>query len=205
MYGLQSYSSILCLFIDLFLCGGVFQPEKDRWQCNQRHDKHCESVAETNQISCWTYIHYFFLHYFRASTKHQDCLPTVCGFSATFAAALRQTNYCVWEDNLSVRVCVKCVLCTSLEIQQEPAVTEVEVSVITILLHQFKQLGVQDLTSEEAKRAHQWVWTKVTRVHTHTHTQTHTEMIHHLDQRPHVGKMCVHGSTIREVLTHPLH
>lgn len=41
---------------------------------------------------------------------------------------------------------------TSLEIQQEPAVAEVEVSVIAILLHQFKQLRVQDLTGEEAER-----------------------------------------------------
>lgn len=55
-------------------------------------------------------------------------------------------------SRIEISVWVKDVLFTSLEVQQEPAVTEVEVSVISVLLHQFKQLRVQDLTSEGAKR-----------------------------------------------------
>lgn len=34
---------------------------------------------------------------------------------------------------------------TSFEVKQKPAITEVEVSVVSVLLHQFKQLRVQDL------------------------------------------------------------
>lgn len=34
---------------------------------------------------------------------------------------------------------------TSFKIQQEPAITEVEVGVVTVLMHQLKQLRVQDL------------------------------------------------------------
>lgn len=41
---------------------------------------------------------------------------------------------------------------TSLEVQQEPAVTEVEMSVVAVLLHQFEQLRVQNLTSEAEER-----------------------------------------------------
>lgn len=41
---------------------------------------------------------------------------------------------------------------TSLEVQQEPAVAEVEVGVVSVLLHQFKQLRVQNLTSEPEER-----------------------------------------------------
>lgn len=47
---------------------------------------------------------------------------------------------------LSVRLCVSF---TSLEVQQKPAVAEVEVSVVSVLLHQFKQLRVQDLFIEK--------------------------------------------------------
>lgn len=41
---------------------------------------------------------------------------------------------------------------TSLEVQQEPAVTEVEVSVVSVLLHQLEQLRVQNLPSEPEQR-----------------------------------------------------
>lgn len=34
---------------------------------------------------------------------------------------------------------------TSFKIQQEPAIAEVEVGVVTVLMHQLKELGVQDL------------------------------------------------------------
>ena len=37
------------------------------------------------------------------------------------------------------------IVFTSLEVQQEPAVAEVEMCVVSILVHQFKQLRVQDL------------------------------------------------------------
>lgn len=38
---------------------------------------------------------------------------------------------------------------TSFEVEKKPAVTEVEVGVVSILLHKFKQLGVQDLFVEK--------------------------------------------------------
>lgn len=34
---------------------------------------------------------------------------------------------------------------TSLEIKQKPTIAEVEVSIVSILLHQFEQLGIQNL------------------------------------------------------------
>ncbi len=49
---------------------------------------------------------------------------------------------------------------TSLKVQQEPAVAEVEVCVITVLLHQLKQLRVQNLRGVTEPS------------HTHTHTQS---------------------------------
>lgn len=45
---------------------------------------------------------------------------------------------------------------TSLEVQQEPPVTEVEVSVISVLLHQLEQLRVQDLPSHRTAGAVSW-------------------------------------------------
>ena len=35
--------------------------------------------------------------------------------------------------------------CTSLEVQKEPAVAEVEVGVVSVLVHELKQLRVKDL------------------------------------------------------------
>lgn len=34
---------------------------------------------------------------------------------------------------------------TSFEVEQKPTIAEVEVSIVSILLHQLKQLGVQNL------------------------------------------------------------
>lgn len=50
---------------------------------------------------------------------------------------------------------------TSLEVQEEPAVAEVEVCVVSVLLHQLKELRVQNL-----KRFDRIMKQK----HTHTHT-----------------------------------
>ena len=44
---------------------------------------------------------------------------------------------------------------TSLEVQQEPAVAEVEVGVVPVLVHQLKELRVQDL---EVQRTIEAAW-----------------------------------------------
>jgi len=96
---------------------------------------------------------------------------------------------------------------TPLEVQQEPAVAEVEVSVVSVLLHELEQLRVQDLRSGENVNGHTHTHTHIdthTHTHTHTHRQTHTHT-RHLDQGPHVGEVSVHGSSVGEVLSHPLH
>ena len=41
---------------------------------------------------------------------------------------------------------------TSFKVQQEPPVTEVEVSVVSVLLHQLKQLRIQDLNRNRGHR-----------------------------------------------------
>lgn len=42
-------------------------------------------------------------------------------------------------------------LLTSFKVKKEPTVTEVEVSVVSILLHQLKQFRVQDLSMENQR------------------------------------------------------
>lgn len=75
-----------------------------------------------------------------------------------------------------VRERVKDVFFTSLEVQKEPAVTEVEVSVISVLLHQFKQLRVQDLKSRVTDRVSAF---RTADTYTHAHT---IRLIPHLNQ-----------------------
>lgn len=58
----------------------------------------------------------------------------------------------------------------ALEVQQEPSVTEVEVRVVAVGMHQVVHLGIQDL-----------------------------------NQRAHVSKVHVHGTSVGKVLDHPLH
>lgn len=72
-----------------------------------------------------------------------------------------------------MQVCIFMCVFTSLEIQQEPAVAEVEVSVITILLHQFKQLRVQYLTSDESHRLQELVYTEFSCRHMQRDTLGH--------------------------------
>ena len=42
---------------------------------------------------------------------------------------------------------------TSFEIQEKPSITEVKVGVVSILMHQFKHLGVQDLIQKKKTKA----------------------------------------------------
>lgn len=42
-------------------------------------------------------------------------------------------------------------VCTSLEVQKEPAVAEVEVGVVSVLVHELKQLRIQDLYKKAAQ------------------------------------------------------
>lgn len=76
--------------------------------------------------------------------------------------------------------------------------------VISILVHQFKQFGIQDLHKEKVVKGgpltrRMWVGEQIYSY------LTAADFQHHLDQRAHVGKMSVHGSSVWKVLIHSLH
>lgn len=85
---------------------------------------------------------------------------------------------------------------TSFEVQQEPTVAEVEVGVVSVLLHQLKQLRIQNLSG--------WKQTEAVAVVLGCPC-VFDGACTYLDERAHVGKVGVHGASVGEILVHSLH
>lgn len=101
--------------------------------CNQSQGKKEDKVPRGNP-GC----HPYYLPDGKHVLVQELCAHTHSRTSAHFSTYKPEVEVDVWL--------------TSLEVQQEPAVTEVEMSVVSVLLHQFEQLRVQNLTSEPEER-----------------------------------------------------
>lgn len=95
---------------------------------------------------------------------------------------------------------------TSLEVEEEPAVAEVEVGVVSVLVHQLKQLRVQDLCTEEIQEKElMTLVVEETCGRARRMCEDLTGAVLYLDKRAHVGKVSVHSSSVWKVLIHSLH